>query len=318
MVQVSLIIPVHDARRHLRACLDSVIAQSFRDFELICVDDGSTDGSMAILSEYAAADRRVKVIRREHLNAGAARNAGYSASTGEYLLFLDADDVFAPTLVEALVRGIETSCADVAVCRYESFPDGCRLPPFSQETGSWRTIKNPASSVDIFRRWMGWSWDKLIRRSLIERHALRFQEIAASNDLAFVFAAVSLAQRIAETDAVLVAHRQHKGSIEAGRDRTPLCCIEALREYRNRMITAGAFSAHPELERAFKTYVPRFVFWYLYTISDKTAYARLNAALPTAAVEFGVAGTLPWLLRGLLCRIKRPIRQFVRSRGLRR
>ena len=299
-------------------CLDSVVNQTLRDLEIICVDDGSTDSSPAILAEYAAKDPRVRVITQPKSNAGAARNAGYAASSGGYLLFLDADDVFAPTLVETLVRGIETSSADVAVCRYESFPDGCRLPAFSSNPGNWRTIETPASSVDIFRRWMGWSWDKLIRRSLIERHALRFQEIAASNDLAFVFAAVSLAQRIAETDAVLVAHRLHAGSIEAGRDRTPLCCIEALREYRNRMIAAGAFPAHPELERAFKAYVPRFVFWYLYTITDKTAYDRLKTALPAAAGEFGVAGTLPWIGRGFLCRIKRPIRQFVRSRGLRR
>lgn len=318
MSRVSVIIPVHNAERYLRACLDSVLAQTFRDFEVICVDDGSTDGSAAILAEYAEKDSRVRVVTGPKTDAGAARNAGYAASSGECMLFLDADDVFAPTLVEALVRGIETSCADVAICRYESFPDGCRLPPFSRKTGSWRTIETPTSSVDIFRRWMGWSWDKLIRRSLIERYALRFQEIAASNDLAFVFAAVSLAQRIAETDAVLVAHRLHAGSIEAGRDRTPLCCIEALREYRNRMIAAGAFSAHPELERAFKSYVPRFVFWYLYTITDKSAYDRLKTALPAAAVEFGVAGTLPWLGRGFLCRIKRPIRQFVRSRGARR
>lgn len=317
-MKVSVVIPVHNAERYLRACLDSVLSQTFRHFEVICVDDGSTDGSAAILAEYAERDPRLRVVTGAKADAGAARNAGYAASSGEYLLFLDADDVFAPTLVETLVRGIEASCADVAICRYESFPDGCRLPPFSREAGSWRTIEAPASSVDIFRRWMGWSWDKLFRRSLIERHALRFQEIAASNDLAFVFAAVSLAQRIAETDAVLVAHRLHAGSIEAGRDRTPLCCIEALREYRNRMIAAGAFSAHPELERAFKSYVPRFVFWYLYTITDKTAYDRLKTALPAAAGEFGVAGTLPWLGRGFLCRIKRPIRQFVRSRGLRR
>ena len=318
MPKVSIIIPVNNAEKYLGACLDSVVRQTLKDIEIVCVDDGSTDSSPDILAEYAANDPRVKVILQPKSNAGAARNAGYDASSGEYLLFLDADDVFAPTLVETLIRGIATSGADVAICRYESFPDGCRLPPLSREAGSWRTFDGPASSVDIFRRWMGWSWDKLFRRSLIERHALRFQEIAASNDLAFVFAAVSLAQRIAETDAVLVAHRLHAGSIEAGRDRTPLCCIEALREYRNRMITAGAFSAHPELERAFKSYVPRFVFWYLYTITDKTAYDRLKTVLPAAAGEFGVAGTLPWLGRGFLCRIKRPIRQFVRSRGLRR
>lgn len=318
MKRVSVVIPVYNAEKYLRACLGSVVNQTLRDVEIICVDDGSTDSSPAILAEYAAKDPRVRVITQPKSNAGAARNAGYDASSGEYLLFLDADDVFAPTLVETLVRGIESSRADVAVCRYDSFSDGCRLPAFSSNPGNWRTIETPASSVDIFRKWMGWSWDKLIRRSLIEKHTLRFQEIAASNDLAFVFEAVSLAQRIVETDAMLVAHRLHAGSIEAGRDRTPLCCIEALREYRNRMITAGAFSSHPELERAFKAYVPRFVFWYLYTITDKTAYDSLKTALPAAAGEFDVAGTLPWLLRGFLCRIKRPIRQFVRSRGLRR
>ena len=318
MPKVSIVVPVCNVERYLRECLDSVVNQTLKDLEIICVDDGSTDGSAAILAEYAGKDPRVRVVTGPKAGAGAARNAGYAVSAGEYLLFLDADDVFAPTLVETLMRGIETSGAEVAICRYESFPDGCRLPLFSGPMGEWRIFDAPAAFVDVFRRWMGWSWDKLIRRSLIEKHALRFQEIAASNDLAFVFAALSLARRVAETDALLVAHRLHARSIEAGRDRTPLCCVEALREYRSRMTAARAFAAHPALERAFKAYVPRFVFWYLYTLTDATAYARLAAALPAAAREFGVAGTWRWRWHAFRCRLKRPIRQFVRSRGLRR
>ena len=310
---VSIVMPVYNAERHLRECLDSVLRQSFRDYEVICVDDGSTDGSPSILREYAGADARVRIVRRDHSNAGAARNAGFVASSGGSLLFLDADDIFAPRMLEHLVRGLDSTAADVAVCKYASFSDGRKKPSFS-EAGFWRTIENPSSSVDIFRRWMGWSWDKLIRRSLIEKHDLRFQEIAASNDLAFVFSALSLADKVCETEAVLVAHRLHAGSIETQRDRTPLCGLEALRSYRSQMIAAGVFKQHPALECAFRAYVPRFLFWYLYTIANPVAYRLLKTEMALAAKEFGLVGSWAWWWRCLICAVKRPIRQFVRVR----
>ena len=89
MPKVSVIIPVYNVEKYLRACLDSVVNQTFRDIEIICVDDGSTDGSGAILDEYAAKDSRMRVIRQANAGAGAARNAGLDVATGEYVFFAD-------------------------------------------------------------------------------------------------------------------------------------------------------------------------------------------------------------------------------------
>ncbi len=83
MTKVSIIIPVYNVEKYLRQCLDSVVNQTLKEIEIICVDDGSTDSSPAILAEYAAKDSRVKVLTREKSNAGAARNAGMAVAAGE-------------------------------------------------------------------------------------------------------------------------------------------------------------------------------------------------------------------------------------------
>ena len=97
-VKVSVIIPVYNVEKYLRECIDSILNQTLRDLELICVDDGSTDGSLEILHEYEKADSRVKVLTQHNMGAGAARNKGLAIATGEYLSFLDSDDFFASGL----------------------------------------------------------------------------------------------------------------------------------------------------------------------------------------------------------------------------
>ena len=100
MSLVTVVIPIYNIECCLGACLDSVLQQSLRDIEVICVDDGSTDGSLALAQGYAARDKRVRVIACEHSNAGRCRNVGMAEAKGEWLSFLDADDVFAPTMLE--------------------------------------------------------------------------------------------------------------------------------------------------------------------------------------------------------------------------
>ena len=92
----SIIIPVYNVAPYLHECLDSVLAQTFTDWEAICVDDGSTDGSGAILDEYAAKDRRFKIIHQENAGVSAARNVALALAHGEYVAFVDADDAVAP------------------------------------------------------------------------------------------------------------------------------------------------------------------------------------------------------------------------------
>ena len=113
--RLSVIIPVYNAEPYLRRCLDSVLTQSCRDLEVICVDDGSTDGSAALCDAYAAADPRLRVIRQENLSAGAARNRGLAAATGEFVHFLDADDWLEPGLYDHGLGLMEKKRADVCL-----------------------------------------------------------------------------------------------------------------------------------------------------------------------------------------------------------
>ena len=107
MVKVSVIIPVYNAQEYLRECLDSVLGQPLRDIEVLCVDDGSTDSSPAILSDYAARDGRVRVIKGAHRGAYKARETAFAEVIGEFVYFMDADDV--------LVDGALSECYDLAV-----------------------------------------------------------------------------------------------------------------------------------------------------------------------------------------------------------
>ena len=99
-VKVSVILPVYNASDYLHQCMDSIVGQTLKDIEIICVDDGSTDNSLDILKEYEQKDKRVKVIQQKNAGAGAARNNGLSIATGEYLSFLDSDDFFEPDMLE--------------------------------------------------------------------------------------------------------------------------------------------------------------------------------------------------------------------------
>ena len=111
---VSVIIPVYQTEKYLAACLDSVLAQTYRRLEIILVDDGSTDGSPAICDMYAARDPRVICLHKENEGAGAARNTGLDRSSGAYICFVDSDDCLSPAFIEKLVAAVETTGAGIA------------------------------------------------------------------------------------------------------------------------------------------------------------------------------------------------------------
>lgn len=112
--RVSVVIPVHNAQQYLRECLDSILNQTMRELEVICVDDASTDDSPSILKEYAAADGRVKYLRHdENVSASQCRKDGVLGSTGDYVMFVDADDYIEPNACQAAVQAIEEKEVDI-------------------------------------------------------------------------------------------------------------------------------------------------------------------------------------------------------------
>lgn len=116
---ISVIIPVYGVEKYLRRAVDSVLKQTYRNLEIILVDDGSPDSCPEICDEYAAKEARVRVIHKENGGLSDARNAGLDIAGGDYIAFLDSDDYFAPFFIEALYKELVRTDAQVALCRYE-------------------------------------------------------------------------------------------------------------------------------------------------------------------------------------------------------
>ena len=131
MAEVSIIVPVYQVEKYIRQCVDSILAQTFTDFELILVDDGAKDNSGKICDEYVGIDERVRVIHKENGGLSDARNKGMNQATGNYFMFVDSDDYIAPTMVECLYKNILHEYADIAVCNFLYFFESDRKKDFS-------------------------------------------------------------------------------------------------------------------------------------------------------------------------------------------
>ncbi|MFR2551722.1 MAG: glycosyltransferase [Clostridioides difficile] len=116
MPKISIIVPVYNVEKYLEKCVRSILAQTFTDFELILVDDGSLDSSGAMCDQFAEQDQRVKVIHKENGGLSDARNAGIELATGEYLGFVDSDDYIADDMYELLYTNIVKEDADLSIC----------------------------------------------------------------------------------------------------------------------------------------------------------------------------------------------------------
>ena len=113
---ISVIIPIYNTEQYLKECLDSVCSQSYKDIEIICINDGSTDNSEEITRSYAQQDKRIKLISQKNQGLSITRNNGVSQAQGEYLFFLDSDDTIEQNAIETLYNRAERTQADIVIC----------------------------------------------------------------------------------------------------------------------------------------------------------------------------------------------------------
>lgn len=136
---VSVIVPVYNVEKYLRKCIDSIINQTYKDLEIILVNDGSTDCSGEICNEYKRLDNRVKVIHKENGGLSDARNIGLKHSTGSYIAFIDSDDYIADNMIESLYFRLLNDNSDIAICRfYHIFENGNEVPSKSKKTACFK------------------------------------------------------------------------------------------------------------------------------------------------------------------------------------
>lgn len=240
---ISVLMLTYNREALVDRAIESILAQTYRDFEFIIVDNGSTDRSGAVAEEYAARDSRIRVIHRARGNIGAGRNTALDAARGEYLTFLDDDDWAEPDFLAFLLELLEESAADVAICGATGREFDEKKVMSAEEALielMWRKKYNMAFPT------------KLFRRELMEH--LRFPEDGAYDDIALMYRLLAEAKRVAYHGLPKYTFYRHPGNNSAWttdhRLLTPETLDEYLRAYRVR--TQWLSEKFPSSAKAFQ------------------------------------------------------------------
>lgn len=236
MPRASIIIPCYNAEKYLEATLESALAQSERDTEVICVDNRSTDSTPKILAKAAQNDARVRVFQENTPGEGPARQAGLARASGKWLYFLDADDLMEPQLLERAIARGETEDADLVIFRTLTLNDvtGEVLPIsysfmcdwLPADTQTFDPHEHPERILNSFQNWVH---NKLFRASFVQDHCLGFQPVHRTADLLFTCRALTETHRITLLDEFLHRYRiNNSQSAMATSDSYPLDFFEAL------------------------------------------------------------------------------------------
>ena len=171
MVKISIIVPVYNVERYLGKCINSILNQTFADFELILVDDGSTDRSGYICDDYKKKDNRIKVIHKENGGLSSARNAGLDIAKEKYIGFVDSDDFINKNMYEFLYKDIKVNNSDIAICDYEEVYENEKGINYQESNSSTLVLTNIEALWKIYDK-KGWNyviaWNKLYKKYLFD------------------------------------------------------------------------------------------------------------------------------------------------------
>lgn len=218
--QISVVVPVYNTEKYLPTCLDSLVNQNFNDIEIICVNDGSTDKSLEILSEYAKKDNRVRIINQENQGVSEARNTGIREAKAKYISFVDSDDYVDPKIYEKGYKLISSNDADVYLMREERFSNDAELikeNPYNPSRtfvygDGVKTIDFPNKTYGI--KW-GVVWNKIYKKSLITNNNFKFEkDICFGEDTIFNWILFTRVKKVINDENKLYFYRNSRpGSI---------------------------------------------------------------------------------------------------------
>ncbi len=211
MPEISVIIPVHNTETYLDECIQSVLKQTYKDFELILVDDHSTDSCPQIIKKYQEQDSRVKAtVNKNSSGPGGARNTGIDVSCGKYLAFLDSDDYYLPNYLEKMLLTQKNNQSDIVISYYYNLNNGERFEDKLNFTYGFEPpsvfSKNSIPKY-IFNVVSYPIWNRLYKKSFLDRYNLRFEEVQYGEDGFFNTLSTFLADKIELLQDPLLVHR---------------------------------------------------------------------------------------------------------------
>jgi glycosyltransferase involved in cell wall biosynthesis len=220
MAQITIVLPVYNVEKYLAQCLDSIINQTFKDFECICVNDGATDNSLSILQEYSKKDKRFKIITQENKGLSGARNTGIKNTNTKYITFIDSDDWVTENYLEVLYNKIEETDADVVRASYKFY--------FQKENfykdAKIREIHKINTNSNIERLYKGYAgafvWAKIYKTSVIKDNNIWFYEGKNSEDCPFLSLVYIYSKKVIFISDEILFYRKHSLSITGNFEKT--------------------------------------------------------------------------------------------------
>ena len=274
MPEVSLILPVFNTGPYLRECLDSAVGQTLRDLEILCVDDGSTDGSPEILQEYEAKDQRIRLIRSDRKSYGYQVNLGIKAAKGEYLAIVETDDYIRSTMVERLTELADQYRLDVIKADYQSFRTMSGKPEFTwcrimPEDSFYNRVIDATLETAVLNPDTVPPWAGIYRTDFFRDNNILLHESpgASFQDTGLWFQVFTQAKRLIFLNEAFYCYRtDNPGSSVKSREKVYLICQEYdfIREF---------LRSKPELEKKYVPYCTLYRYrnyvWNLQRISDE-------------------------------------------------
>lgn len=284
--KISVIVPVYNTEKYLRQCIDSILGQTFKDIEVICIDDGSTDRSPQILDDYADNDCRVKVIHKANGGLVSARKTGLKEATGEYIGYVDSDDWIEANMYEELLGTLVNKQVDIAMCgRFEDNEDISRRVYHGLPAGryyKWELKKTIYPGMIVNGAFFEWGifpgvCDKLFRREALEPFQMAVDErLTMGEDAACTYPALLHAESIAVLDKCLYHYRQ-----------TPMSMVrqQGKEEKERERFRILYHSVHKSLEQGKD----------IYDLTDQWKKYLLFLMIPRADILLEGIGELPYL-----------------------
>lgn len=217
---VSIVVPVYNTAKYLPRCLDSTIRQTYKNLEIILVDDGSTDNSPNIIKTYAKKDQRIKVTRQKNQGLSSARNTGIAHATGKYITFVDSDDEISPTMAEKLLTALQKTHSDISVCSFrEVYPSG-KITHFSNNRpATTYTTEQALKAMLLEHGFMMSATMKLFPTKYFQK--IQFPVGKLHEDIDTTYKLIMQATRVAFIPDELYTYHHHDDSIIATKSFDP-------------------------------------------------------------------------------------------------
>lgn len=221
MTKLSIIVPVYNVEKYLPKCLESLIKQTLKDIEIICVNDGSMDNSLAILKEFASKDSRIRIIDNQHQGVAKTRNAGIEQSTGEYIGFVDSDDYIDIDFFEKLYNSATKSNSDIAIAsilKHKNFFNIYNAKYTKEETAI--TIQDKIKLCEDKKHFFFYAWNKIYHSGFIKENNIKFSEGQIYEDVMFAIKALYYSNKIISVYGTKYHYIEHENSLTKYKDKT--------------------------------------------------------------------------------------------------